>query len=58
MGWCSGSYIADEVYNLIREYIPKRKRKCISKEIYDIYCEYDADCWEDEMNIVIDSEET
>lgn len=56
MGWCSGSNLADEIYNKIRKYIPKDKRKEIATMIYNMFCDQDADCWESDMKIIKDSE--
>lgn len=56
MGWCSGSFIADELWNEIREYLPEEKRKELANKIYELFCNQDADCWEDDMNIIKDAE--
>ena len=45
MGWCSGSELAENIYNEIRKFIPEHKRKEIAKKIYDEFCNYDADDW-------------
>jgi hypothetical protein len=54
MGWCSGSYLADDIYNIVRKYIPKNKRKEIANKIYDMFCDQDADSWKEDMNIIKD----
>ena len=54
MGWCSGSYMAEDIYNKIRKYIPKSENE-IAKTIYDIFCQQDADCWDYDMNIIKDA---
>jgi hypothetical protein len=58
MGWCSGTVIGENIYNLIRNYIPPDKRKRISKRIINILNEHDADAWELEDQLMIDSGET
>lgn len=45
MGWCAGSYIAQEVWDLVEEHIPKKKQKQIAQEIVKIFNEHDADDW-------------
>ena len=56
MGWCTGSYLAEDLWNTIRGYIPEDKRKDIARNIIEIFNEQDADCWDDDMNIVKDAE--
>jgi hypothetical protein len=56
MGWCDGSYIADELWDEIREYLPEEKRKLLANKIYDLFCNQDADCWENSMNIIKDAD--
>lgn len=34
MGWCNGSYIAEDVWNLVREYIPEEKKQAIARKIW------------------------
>jgi hypothetical protein len=46
MGWCTGSGIAEELWENIREYIPPDKRQELAKRIVDLFSSYDADCWE------------
>ena len=47
MGWSEGSIIAEELWNNLRPYINKDERtlKEVSKRIYKIFEEYDADDW-------------
>ena len=56
MGWCTGSYIANDVWNLVRDYIPESERKVKAEAIIELFSNYDADCWEEGMNICRDSE--
>lgn len=46
MGWSSGSTLGEEIYCLVRKYIPVKKRKLIASKIYDLLCDQDADDWE------------
>jgi len=54
MGWCSGSMIANKIYNKIRKYLPKEVRLQVAYEMYEIFSENDADCWSDDMPIYQD----
>ena len=45
MGWSSGSYLANDVWNKIKEYIPKDEKQKVAKEILDLFENYDADDW-------------
>lgn len=45
MGWCSGSRIAEDLWEIIKEYIPEDKKLPVAKIIYELFCDYDADCW-------------
>jgi len=55
MGWCRGSMIADELYNKISSYLPQEKKKEVAKCMVDFFSDQNADCWESDMDIVIDS---
>lgn len=46
MGWCNGSYICEDVWRKIREYIPEGNRAQILGEIIRIFANEDADCWD------------
>lgn len=56
MGWCQGTYLANEIYLIIREFIPKDKRKEISRKIYEKFCDEDADGWCGETKLEKDME--
>jgi hypothetical protein len=45
MGWCSGSYLAEDIWDKFREYIPEEKRYELAKWLYDKFCNEDADDW-------------
>lgn len=45
MGWASGSYMAEEIYDKIRPYIKDGSEYKVAKFIYDKFCEGDADDW-------------
>lgn len=51
MGWCSGSQLANEVWDEVKAFIPDEKQKDVAKEIVDIFSNHDADCWEDPKGV-------
>jgi hypothetical protein len=52
MGWCSGSYLAEDIFKKIEKYLPMNVKKEIAQKIYDEFCNLDADCWDEEMHIM------
>ena len=46
MGWSGGTGLAEDVWDLVRKYIPEEERQKIAKKIYDMFCDMDADGWE------------
>ena len=48
MGWASGSYIAEKLWKELKPFIPKDERgqAAVSKIIYEIFADYDADDYE------------
>jgi len=55
MGWSRGSELAGEVWDLVRAYIPEKKRKEVSGKIMDMFEDADADDFSDDMQIVQDA---
>jgi hypothetical protein len=55
MGWCRGSYMAEDMWNKVRKYIPKEEKKSLANEIYEYFCDQDADCWESDMKLIKDA---
>ena len=45
MGWASGSYLAEEIWDEIKIYIPENKLQEVASKIYDSFCDKDADDW-------------
>lgn len=43
MGWSGGSEIASEVWDIVKEFIPKKKRKVIAKQIVNLFEDNDCD---------------
>lgn len=47
MGWSAGSELAQDVWDLVRPYIPEAKRKEIAKSICDRFGDHDCDTLEE-----------
>lgn len=43
MGWASGSGLAEDIWGLVREHIPKSKRSTIAKEFIEEFQDRDCD---------------
>lgn len=43
MGWASGSSLAEDVWNIVRSYIPETDRKKIVMELVDRFEDDDCD---------------
>jgi 16S rRNA C1402 N4-methylase RsmH len=46
MGWCTGSYMANDIWAIVKKYIPEKDKKKIAKKIVDIFRNEDADDWD------------
>ncbi|HSH24665.1 MAG TPA: hypothetical protein VLA13_03920 [Massilibacterium sp.] len=46
MGWCTGSEIAETIWEDIKPYIKKEDYRNVARIIYDEIDAHDADCWE------------
>lgn len=51
MGWASGSYLAVDVWDLVRDEIPEEKRRKLAKKIYDMFRNMDADAWDGDSQL-------
>ena len=47
MGWCSGSEIAEDVWTVVRRFIPTGSRQQVARKIVDIFENNDADTMEE-----------
>jgi hypothetical protein len=56
MGWCSGSYIAQDLYKYIKKYIPKEHQKKVAIQIFNMFSDADADDWNKDSDLLKDSE--
>lgn len=55
MGQCFGNYIAEDVWDSVRKFVPRDKREKLALKIINIFNEHDADNWENNMHIVRDA---
>ena len=46
MGWARGSGIAEEIWGIVREFIPVRKRELVANDIIEVFEDEDADDWD------------
>lgn len=56
MGWASGSYLAQDLYDEIRKLIPHKNRQKVAEKIIDAFERHDADDWEHGCQLWRDSE--
>ena len=47
MGWASGSEIAEELWDVVREYIPEDSRKSVASRVVSIFEDRDCDTIEE-----------
>ena len=43
MGWASGSCVAEEVWEVIKKYIPKSKQKAVAANLIEVFESHDCD---------------
>jgi len=55
MGWCSGSYLAQDTWNLVRKHIPVKERKKIAKKFLAKFEDHDADDWDSTSTLCQDA---
>ena len=56
MGWASGSYLAEDIYVIIRNFIPEEVRKEVATKVYERFCEEHADDWDHDTILMQDME--
>jgi hypothetical protein len=54
MGWCEGSYIANDVFKKVCRLMKptEAQRKELAEYLYKRFSDEDADCWDDGMMIL------
>jgi hypothetical protein len=55
MGWASGSYLAQDIYDNIRDLIPEENRMKVADTIYSQFSDEDADDWDSESDLLKDA---
>jgi hypothetical protein len=55
MGWSSGAELAEEVWGIVRGYVPKAKRKGIAIQIIDAFEDHDCDTMNDAETLWADA---
>ncbi len=55
MGWASGSYLAQDVWSVVREHIPPKSRGDLARRIYEMFCREDADDWSPDSDLLKDA---
>ncbi len=43
MGWASGSILAEEIWDLFYEFVPKRRRQDVARELVELFEGHDCD---------------
>ena len=46
MGWASGSYLAEKIWEDIKDILPNDKKDELAVKIYNAFCDADADDWD------------
>jgi len=54
MGWSNGSYLAELIWDKIKNRIPDEDKVYIAKIIYEEFCSYDADDWSNDKDSLKD----
>jgi len=52
MGWAGGAQIGEEFWNLVREYIPRERKKYIARAVIAILKAEDCDTIDEATNLV------
>ena len=52
MGWASGSYMAEELWRDISEFVDEEHKKEAAKIIFDLFEDHDADDWNGDSELV------
>lgn len=55
MGWASGSYLAQELWEEVRELIPLDKRREVAMKFFTMFSNEDADDWSFACNLFTDA---
>lgn len=56
MGWASGSQLAEETWDLVRNYIPAKNLKSIANQFIDKFEDMDCDTMDECEQLMIDAD--
>ena len=56
MGWAGGSAIAEDVWLLVRDYVPVTKRKAVALKVIDRFEDDDTDTMDEAETLTADAE--
>lgn len=56
MGWSDGVTLAEDVWEVVRPFVPEEQRKAVARKLYDLFGEYDADGWDNGCRLAQDAE--
>lgn len=51
MGWASGSELAENIWSAVERYLPEKEKQAVAFEIYNLFCDYDADDWSGDSDL-------
>lgn len=43
MGWASGSRLADDIWDIVKDHLPEKKKKKLAKKIIEVFENMDCD---------------
>lgn len=55
MGWASGSELAENIWDEVRNFIPENKRERVAKKIWAFFEDFDCDTLEECVNLYKDT---
>lgn len=55
MGWAGGSELAEDIWNLVGKYIPKKQQKRVAKKIVDLFEHQDCDTMDEAQRLMADA---
>lgn len=55
MGWASGSELAENVWLLVREYVPEGKRPRVAKQLIEAFRDHDWDTVDEAETLAADA---
>ena len=55
MGWSSGSELAGNVWDLFRDFVPKKKRKKVAQELMGLFEDHDCDTLQEAETLYSDA---